>query len=314
MPRNGTVTRRRFLGLLAAGGAGALLGFRFGTPARGGAPKRLKVAFYTDVHARTEWDTPEAMRWAAQAINAQDPDLVIAGGDLITDGFNLTSEAVRPRWDAYMEMHRAIRGRVEAAIGNHDLVAARPADGSPASADPRREFLDRMGLERTWRSFDFGGYHFVLLDALRVTGDELEYEGFVGADQLEWLASDLAALEPGTPVVAVTHMPLRTGFFQATEGATAAAPRNRVVVNSREVLKVFDGCDLVAVLQGHLHVNELLEWQGCKFITGGAVSGKWWRGAWHGTREGFGVLTLEGRHVGWEYIEYGWEARRPVGA
>jgi hypothetical protein len=31
-----------------------------------------------------------------------------------------------------------------------------------------------------------------------------------------------------------------------------------------------------------------------------------WRGAWHGTEEGFGVVTLTGDEVGWE-------AKRPDG-
>ena len=30
-------------------------------------------------------------------------------------------------------------------IGNHDIVAARPADGSAPAADPRREFGDQRG-------------------------------------------------------------------------------------------------------------------------------------------------------------------------
>jgi 3',5'-cyclic AMP phosphodiesterase CpdA len=308
-------SRRRFLEMLAAGGAGLTLGFpRWRAEAAHGPETPLRIAFYTDVHARTEWDTPEAMALAAAAINAQQPDIVIAGGDLITDGFNASAESVRTRWDAYMEMHRAIHGRVEAAIGNHDLVAARPADGSAPAEDPRSEFLDRMGLERTWRSFDFGGCHFVLLDSIHVTGDAFEYEGWVDAEQLAWLREDAAALALDTPVIVVTHIPLLTSFYQATEGATAAAPRNRVVANSREVLNVFDGCNLLAVLQGHLHVDELLRWRGITFVTGGAVCGKWWRGAWHGTPEGFGVLTVEKRHVGWQYFGFGWQARRPVGA
>jgi len=37
--------------------------------------------FYTDVHARTEWDTPDAMALAANAINARKSDMVISGGD-----------------------------------------------------------------------------------------------------------------------------------------------------------------------------------------------------------------------------------------
>jgi hypothetical protein len=65
------------------------------------------------------------------------------------------------------------------------------------------------------------------------------------------------------------------------------------------------------VLQGHTHIDELIRWRGISFITGGAVCAKWWRGPWYGTEEGFGVVDLSGRHADWEYIDYGWEARRP---
>jgi len=86
-----------------------------------------------------------------------------------------------------------------------------------------------------------------------------------------------------------------------------------VVVNNREVLARFEGHNLILVLQGHLHVNEMLRWRNTTFLTGGAVCGKWWRGVWHGTDAGFGVLKLRGDHVDWEYIDYGWDARRPAG-
>ena len=36
------------------------------------------------------------------------------------------------------------------------------------------------------------------------------------------------------------------------------------------------------------------------------------RGPFHGTEEGFNVVTLHLNHVDWEYVDYGWEARRSV--
>ncbi|NLT71092.1 MAG: metallophosphoesterase, partial [Verrucomicrobiaceae bacterium] len=45
----------------------------------------------------------------------------------------------------------------------------------------------------------------------------------------------------------------------------------------------------------------------------GAVCGMWWRGSWHGTPEGFLVLTLYPDRVESEYVSYGWQSRRPAG-
>ncbi|MBT8368860.1 MAG: metallophosphoesterase, partial [Deltaproteobacteria bacterium] len=174
-----SITRRNFLGTLI-GGLALLAGGcskKMVWPAGGSDKGSVRLTFYTDVHARTEWNTPDAMALAADAINAQKADLVIAGGDLITDGFQSSAEQAAPRWDAYMKMHRAIKADVFPAMGNHDLVAAIPADGTPAADNPRAVYLDRMGLARTYYSFSAAGYHFIILDSIQVTGDDYQYQG-----------------------------------------------------------------------------------------------------------------------------------------
>ena len=295
------------MALLAGGGS-----IHSGCSIRGSDRGTVRLIFYTDVHARTEWDTPRAMARAAKAINAQNPDLVLAGGDLITDGFQSRALEVAPRWAAYMQMHQAIQGDVYPALGNHDLVAARPSNGTPAAENPRLIYLSHMGLDRTYYSFNAVGYHFIILDSIQITGDEYEYQGVIWPEQLEWLKRDLSTVQKETPIVFVTHMPLLSSFFNASRGATFAARPNRVVVNNRDVFEATENHNVILVLQGHLHVKEMIRWQNTTFITGGAICGKWWRGQWYGTQEGFNVITLTANHVGWQYIDYGWEVRRPM--
>ncbi len=271
----------------------------------------LRLVFYSDVHARSEWGTPEALALATRAINAAKPDLVVACGDLITDGFQSSAATVAPRWDEYVKMHEGIEADMYPVLGNHDLVAAIPEDGTPPAEDPRAVFRERLGVERTYYSFAAGGYRFFVLDSIEVTGGELKYRGWIGEEQQAWLRSELSRLPHTTPIVVALHIPLLTAFYGATEGTTFAARPNRVVVNNREVLKLFEEHNLVLVLQGHLHVSELIRWRGTTFITAGAISAKWWRGSYFGTPEGFNVVTLRGNRVDWEYVEYGWTARRP---
>jgi 3',5'-cyclic AMP phosphodiesterase CpdA len=226
---------------------------------------------------------------------------VIAGGDLITEGFESDPATAARHWQVYLEMHQAIKAPVEPVVGNHDLVAARPVRGEPGP-DPRRVFRHHFGLSRTYRSFDANGYHIILLDSIEITPKgEPPYIGRVDDEQLQWLRTDLEQVDPGQPIIVVSHMPLLTAFYQATAGATTAAPVDRVVVNSRQVLQLFESHNLVLVLQGHLHVNELLRWQSTTFITGGALCGGWWSGPWHGTTAGFGVVTLRRHQVDWQY-------------
>lgn len=312
MSRGFSTSRRRFLrnagGLLVAAGSTGLVNSCAVTPPR---QKNVRFVFYTDVHARTEWDTPVAMARAAEAINAVRPDFVISGGDLITDGFQSSAATVAPRWDAYMAMHRAIESDIYPTIGNHDLVAAIPEDGSIPASDPRAIYLGKMGLDRTWYSFDVAGYRFFVLDSIRVSHDEFKFHGHVSSEQVEWLREELSRTHRDTPLVIVLHIPLLTVFYEATEGATFGAPPNRVVTNNVEVLNLFRNHNLMLVLQGHLHVHERLQWLDTTFITGGAICGRWWRGPWHGTEEGFNIITLQGDRIDWQYIDYGWEAKRP---
>jgi 3',5'-cyclic AMP phosphodiesterase CpdA len=307
------MTRRDFLGRLVAGLALLAGGCsnKIRWPIHSSDGGSLRLVFYTDVHARLEWNTPLAMERAANAINAGNADLVITGGDLITEGFESSAARVLPRWEAYMRRHRAIKADLYPVIGNHDLVAAIPKDRTPAAKDPRAIYLARMGLDQTYYSFNAAGYHFVILDSIQVTGDEYQYQGIIWPAELEWMKQDLANVPPGTPIVLITHIPLLTAFYAAVKGATFAPPKNRAVVNNRDVLKVLENHNVILVLQGHLHIKELIKWRDTSFIVGGAVCAKWWRGAWYGTEEGFNIITLAGNHVEWEYIDYGWQARRP---
>ncbi len=315
MSQRPRITRRRFLRQAGIGGM-TLLGWpqRFSWAVEThAATEPLKVVFYTDIHARLEWETPGAMMMAAAAINAHQPDLVLCGGDMITDGITTSAALLAPRWEAYMTMHRAITPAPVSVIGNHDMTGIAPADGRPPSENPRADFLSRMEIPRTYRSFDHGGYHFIMLDSVHLTGDELYYRGYVDEEQMNWLREDVQAIDPATPVVLITHMPLMSDFLSINLASGGEVPPKRGVVNNREVLEVFAGRTLLAVLQGHLHVSEMIQWNGTTFITGGAVSGKWWRGAWHGTAEGFGLLEFHPDRVDWSYHTYGWTARRPAG-
>jgi len=316
MKQHHKISRRSFIRSSAIGGIAAM-----SWPARWSwavepstAADPLRLVFFTDIHARTEWDTPEAMMTAARAINQHQADVVICGGDMITDGYQSSVETVAPRWEAYRAMHDAIQPSPRFVLGNHDLVAVEPDDGTPPAEDPRADAKARMGMTETYGSFDAGGYHFILLDSMQVTTDEYKYRGYIDEVQMDWLRRDLENVAKSTPIILVSHMPLLTSFFQMTRGTEAPVPPNRGVVNNLVVLAQFEHHKLLLVLQGHLHVNEMMRWRETTFITGGAVSGKWWRGEWHGTSEGYGVLNLHPDRVDWEYHTYGWTARRPANA
>lgn len=305
-------TRRRFIGLAGLAGASTLIGLppRASWAARGARAGKLRLAFFTDVHALPDWGAPEAIARVSKAINAAHPELVIGGGDLIYDAFETTAETAEPQWEVYQEMPRTIRAPVEAVLGNHDLTAAKPADGSDPATDPRAVFRRKLGLEKTWRAVNADGYRIFLLDSVEI-GGEHDYHGHISAEQLAWLRTELGRTDTDTPIVLVTHLPLLSAIPLAAYGADTPVQDNHMVVNNQEVLESFAEHNLLLVLQGHLHAEEMLRWQETTFITGGAVCGNKWRGPRLGTPEGFGVLTLHRDRVDWEYKSINWHAKRP---
>jgi hypothetical protein len=94
-------------------------------------------------------------------------------------------------------------------------------------------------------------------------------------------------------------------------GPEAKIPEGLVIQNSREVLALFSDYNLKLVLQGHLHYLEDIYVQNqVHFISGGAVSGKWWNNEPDSKpEEGFVMVHIKGEDLTWEYIDFGWTPR-----
>jgi hypothetical protein len=74
------------------------------------------------------------------------------------------------------------------------------------------------------------------------------------------------------------------------------------------MLDLFMPYKLRLVLQGHLHFYESISvYDRVHFITGGAVSARWWdTDPQDPLQEGFVLLRTKGDDVDWEYVEYSW--------
>src|SRR5262249_3369150 len=126
---------------------------------------------------------------------------------------------------------------------------------------------------------------------------------WVDDEQLGWLTSALADIPPGAPILVFTHIPLVTGFL--LYGDLQTAPNDALVVaNARSVCDLLFAHKVKAVLQGHTHVCETVEYHGVRFITTGAVCGDWWRGKRFGFPLGYGVLEIEGADFSYRYAGY----------
>ena len=306
------MNRRNFLGLSAAAGACSVLSpSAFGQKV---TPGTLRFVFFTDTHLQPELKGDEGTALAMSKIKALKPEFCLQGGDHCMDINAVPRERSLMLMDLYGKTSQQLDGiPVHHALGNHDVFGRDPKAGVSAG-DPlygKKAFEQRFE-KKTYYSFDEKGYHFIVLDSIGLTPD-LEFEGRVDAGQLMWLAADLKALTPGTPVVVVTHIPLVSAVTQYRVEMHLTGKKHNyfLVENSYEVLPLFEGHNVIAVLQGHTHINEVVYWRNTPYITSGAVCGNWWKGALWGTPEGFTVVELAGGKAHWHYETYGWKSTSP---
>ena len=311
--------RRRFLSLAAATTAAASLPAPSQSLSRTDRPGSLRLVFFTDTHTQPELKAGEGTALALAKIKSLKPDLCIQGGDHCFDLAAVPRERSLMLLDLYQKTEQALDGiPVEHVIGNHDVLGRVPASGV-ALSDPlygKKAFEQRFSA-KTFRSFDRAGYHFILLDSIQIT-PEREFDAMIDPAQLAWLKSDLAATPKTTPIVVVSHVPLVSAAPQyappddkASKAAAYQALTNLhgfLVGNARETLDLLEGHHVLAVLQGHTHINETVFWRDTPYITSGAVSGNWWRGSRWGTPEGFTVLELADGKAQWHYETYGWHS------
>ena len=267
------------------------------------------VGFLTDSHVFPEQGAPDGSRRAFEHAMALDrpPEVILTGGDLVFDLLAVGHESAKTQLDLFDQAIAPVTVPIHHTMGNHDLFGLYP-DSGIAADDPLRGkqyFLDHFGLEKTYRSFDHEGWHFVILDTMEIVDDH--YRGWVDEEQLAWLEDDLAS--SGKPTVVVGHIPLFSNYVEWNYGTSEGISERVTVVNSHEVAKVLMRHPVKLVLAGHLHVNETFQYKGIHFANVGAISGNWWRGLRDGFEEGYAILEFRGDEVDWNYVDYGWEAK-----
>jgi len=238
-------------------------------------------------------------------------DFAINGGDHVFDALAVPKERALTLFDLYDKTEQDLGLKLYHTIGNHDVLGVYPASGI-SQDDPlygKKLFEQRFG--KLYYSFDHKGHHFIVLDSIGITPDRA-YEGRIDAAQLQWLAADLAALPAGTPIIVSVHIPLVTAFEAYVAEQAAPLPHHSLsVANANQVLDLFSGHNVLGVLQGHTHINEMIIWKGVSYITSGAVCGNWWHGTRLGTPEGFTVVTVANNKLTTRYEPTGFKSVDP---
>ena len=266
----------------------------------------FSFAFLTDIHLQPERSAVAGFQWAIREVNKLHPDFVITGGDLVMDVLNQSYGRSDSLYNLYIKLSGKFDMPVYNTVGNHEVYGWH-RDETDIEQHPefgKKMFEKRLG-ERYY-TFNHKGWQFIVLDAI-YRGDGGGYTGRIDEEQILWLAEELQKVDKETPIAISLHIPLISSISQIRGGSTGNAA-GTVISNSLEVLQLFSEHNLRLVLQGHHHFLEDIYIQNqVHFITGGAVSGKWWANEPDSKpEEGFVMIHVDGEELKWEYVDFGW--------
>ena len=266
----------------------------------------------TDLHIQPELGASRGVSLCVKRILELQtrPDFVIIGGDSVMDLLSVGRERADVQFKLLAEALKLLEMPIQYCVGNHDVYGW--ATTSPIDVhDPKYGkalWEEKVNQAKSYQSFDYKGWHFVILDTIMPRG-ERGWGSDVDDAQLSWLKNDLNA-KASTPTICVSHVPLFTIFNQYDKGSTLPGSDKLTVRNSREVFQTFNPGQVKLVLQGHTHVLESCDYLGTRFLTAGSVCGEWWKGPRLKVHpEGFTVCDVYADRVSTSYHPYGWHAQ-----
>lgn len=167
-------------------------------------------------------------------------------------------------------------------LGNHDMDFRK--GGDETSDDT---FHQTYGP--TYYSFNRGEVHYVVMDNVRYLGRERDYDGFIQQHQLDWLQKDLSFVPKDKLIVLCVHIPVHSG-----------------TKNREDLYFLLKGRE-VHIMSGHTHYHVNAISNNVYEHNHGTVCGAWWTGpiCEDGTPSGYGVYTVKGKKLSWQYKSVG---------
>lgn len=321
-PANCLISRRTFLQSAAASTAtaGWLANADLKAVEKVGRRKRtLRFAHLTDIHIQPERGADRGFAAVLKHVQSLDdsPKLIVTGGDSIMDGLAKDNARTKLQWKLWKKTLKADCSLpVESVIGNHDVWGwnkMRSGTNGTERQWGKQWALDEFGVKERFRSFDRGGWHFILLDSIH-PDKETVYRGELDEKQFDWLENDLKQVAGKKPVIVVSHIPILSVARVEFAKTFAKDPkRSRVVkhVDAQRIVQLFKKhANVKLCLSGHLHLTERIEYAGVTYLCSGAVCGNWWKGNHHHVDEGYNIIELFDDGTARErYMAYGWKIK-----
>ena len=253
----------------------------------------LRIAHMTDFHVQPEGVSPDGMRRALRHAQAQadPPNIIFNTGDSVMEAMWADRSRAEQQWDTYNSILAAEnRLPVVHAIGNHD-VWGWGLSNTAVMNDPmygKEMAVRKLGLPNRYYSFDYSGWHFIVLDSnfLTVPAANPPFMGRLDDEQFQWFLNDVnaVAMSSNVPICILSHIPIMAGcgYFSSLnneESGNWLVPASLMHIDARRFRDYFVQNPRIRLcLSGHTHQYESLEYLGVRYITGGAVAGNWWAG------------------------------------
>ncbi|WP_446742208.1 metallophosphoesterase family protein [Silvibacterium acidisoli] len=258
--------------------------------------------FFTDAHLEPELGAAAGTAKCFNQINEAHPEFCIAGGDQVFDVCEQDLTRARSLFSLYRQTESELACKVYHTIGNHDVMGINQKSPiEPGDLEyGKKLYEDNFG--KRYYSFDYKGWHFVVLDSIGIEYYKIFTPHFDG-EQIRWLENDLAFVGTERPVIVVTHVPIASVIGSlSSDGAAGLLVHNAYTVHS-----MLSRYNVKLVLQGHLHVWEKSQYHGVDYVIGGAVCGFWWKGKMEdGSSEGYTLCQVRGEQVFTSYVTYPW--------
>ncbi|MDW8289564.1 MAG: metallophosphoesterase [Armatimonadota bacterium] len=265
------------------------------------AKRALRIAHLTDIHVQPEGTATQGMVNCLKAVHEMSdrPDLILFGGDNVMDVFAQNRDRAKVLADLWRKMVREyceIPFRV--CVGNHDVWGWDKGKSGCSGNEPeygKKWAIDTFELPNSYYAFEQAGWKFIVLDSTYPHGND--YKGRLDDEQFGWLREELKRTPRATPIFVLSHIPIlsASAFLDGENEKTGdwVVPGAWMHIDARRMVELFyEYPNVKLCVSGHIHLLDKVEYNGVTYICDGAVSGAWWRGNYHQTRPGWGLIDL----------------------
>jgi len=242
------LNRREFLNRSVYLGGAIILPWSISSGQKINTDNKLRIGLIADLHHDIMHDSMERLSSFIEQANSSEADFIIQMGDFCVP---------KPQNKELLEIYNGFIGPSYHVLGNHDM------DGGFS----REETMEFWGMKEKYYSFDYKGFHFVIMDGNDPNPEPWEgYNRYIDKKQQEWLRVDLEKTDLDTFVF--SHQTIEN-----EEGGVANFIEIRKILE--EVNKSKKKGKVIACFSGHHHTNYLTSINDIYYIQINSASYRW---------------------------------------